>query len=478
MTGQERLSWPGLSKAPDHRVREVERHTMTMPSEMPTESAKRKLGLQLALILLILLPLIILFLTPSGGMLHGGMFFWMGLLLCFWMISMLCGTRAESVPEVTARPLNAEEQPVAVKEVMDVRFAEEDNGVRIFRGRLRAPAAAVYDKLKRALGAESAPMVQADEQFGAAILLFPGPMAKAVAEQHARPWVNWLLFALTIVTTTWAGAAHQGVNLLLDPGRFTVGLPYSLGLLLILGVHELGHYFMARHHHIQVTLPYFIPMPFALGTFGAFIKMRSPAENRRALFDVAVAGPLAGLVIAIPALLIGLRSSVIIAESTEPAAGMMMHGGTSVGSSVLLAFLAKLSLGPVVLEGHVLQLSPLAFAGWLGLMVTALNLLPIGQLDGGHIAQAMFGRRAGDTIGSVAMWTLLLLGLFVWPGLLTWAIIVFFIAGRDTPPLDDVTPLTPLRRCLGYAAFAILALILAPLPHTLWNAAGIHCPYM
>jgi len=319
--------------------------------------------------------------------------------------------------------------------------------------------------------------VQPDEQFGAAIMLVPESAEQAVAEEPARPWVNGLLFALTVGTTTWAGAAHQGVNLLSEPGRFTVGLPYALGLLLILGVHESGHYFMARHHRIRVTLPYFIPVPLALGTFGAFIKMRSRAENRRALFDVAVAGPLAGLAIAIPALVIGLRSSVIVAPAAEPVAGMM-HGGTSVASSMLLAFLAKLSLGPALHEGHVLQLSPLAFAGWLGLMVTALNLLPIGQLDGGHIAHAMFGRRAGDTIGSVAMWTLLLLGLFVWPGLLMWAIIVFFIAGRGAPPLDDLTPLTPSRHCLGCAAFAILVLILTPLPHALWRAAGIHCPYM
>lgn len=433
--------------------------------------------MQLLFILLILLPLIVLFFLPGGGMLHGGMFFWMGLLLCFWLISMLCGTSAESAPVATTRLLTAEEQPAAVKEAMEVRFAEEENGVRIFRGRLRASAASVYAELKRALGAESAPMLQPDEQFGASILLVPGPIEKAVAEEHPRPWVNWLLFALTFVTTTWAGAAHQGADLLRDPGRFTVGLPYALGLLAILGVHELGHYFMARHYCIRVTLPYFIPVPFALGTFGAFIKMRSPAENRRALFDVAVAGPLAGLVIAIPALLIGLRSSVIVATEAEPAAGIM-HGGASVGSSVLLAYLAKLSLGPALLEGHVMQLSPLAFAGWLGLMVTALNLLPIGQLDGGHIARAVFGPRAGDTIGSVAMWTLLLLGLFVWPGLLTWAIIVFFIGGRGAPPLDDLTPLTPSRRWLGYATFAILVLILAPLPHTLWGATGIHCPYM
>jgi Zn-dependent protease len=450
---------------------------MKPTSDTPAaRTARRDAGMQLLLILAILLPLIILFLLPGGGMMHGGMFFWMGLLLCFWMLSMFIGTTEESEPEATARLLAAEEQPAAVKEVMDVRFAEEDNGVRVFRGRLREPAASVYAKLKHALGANSTPLLQSDEQFGAAILLAPEPVERAVTEQRARPWVNGLLFALTIATTTWAGAAHQGIDLLREPGRFAVGLPYALGLMLILLVHELGHYFMARHHRIRVSLPYFIPVPFALGTFGAFIEMRSPAENRRALFDVAVAGPLAGLVIAIPALLIGLRSSVIVAVA-EPVAGMM-HGGTSIGSSVLLAFLAKLSLGTELLDGHLLQLSPLAFAGWLGLMVTALNLLPIGQLDGGHIAHAMFGRRAGDTIGSVAMWTLLLLGLFVWPGLLTWALIVFFIAGRGAPPLDDMTPLSPSRRCLGYAAFAILALIIAPMPHKLWEAVGIHCPYM
>lgn len=451
---------------------------MKMNSEMSSIHAKREFGMELLLILLVLLPVIVLFLLPGGGILHGGMFFWMGLLFCFWLISLLFGSSPESAPIATARLLSEEEQPVAVKEMMDVRVAEEEGGIRMFRGRLREPAGTVHAKLKLALGAGFSPILQADEQFGACILLVPEPLEKAVVVKHARPWVNGLLFALTIGTTTWAGAAHLGVNLLREPERFAVGLPYALGLLAILGVHELGHYFMARHHGIRVTLPYFIPFPFALGTFGAFIEMRSRAENRRALFDVAVAGPLAGLVVAIPALLVGLRSSaVIVAATAEPGAGMM-HGGTSVGSSVLLAFLAKLSLGSALLEGHTLQLSPLAFAGWLGLMVTALNLLPIGQLDGGHIAHAMFGRRAGDTIGRVAMWTLLLLGLFVWPGLLTWAIIVFFIAGRGVTPLDDLTPLAPSRRWLGYAAFAILALILTPLPHVLWNAARIHCPYM
>ena len=433
--------------------------------------------MRLIIILLLLLPLLILFLLPGGGILRGGTFIWMGLLLCFWLISMRVGAKTSRAPIAPPHLLAAEEQPAAVREVMDVRSAEEINGFQVFRGQLREPAAAAYAHLKRALGTKSAPMVQADEQFGAAILLMPEPPEKDKAAKHVKPWVNALLFVLTVGTTTWAGAAHQGVDLLREPGRFIVGLPYALGLLAILGVHELGHYFMARHHRIQVTLPFFIPVPFALGTFGAFIKMRSASENRRDLFDVAVAGPLAGLVIAIPALFIGLRSSVIMAADAVPAAGIL-HGGTSVSSSVLLAFVAKLSLGPAVLEGSVLRLSPLAFAGWLGLMVTALNLLPIGQLDGGHIAHAIFGRRTGDTIGSVALWTLVLLGLFVWPGLLTWAVIVYLIAGRAAAPLDDLTPITPARRWVGYAAFTVLVLILAPVPHALWDAAGIHCPYL
>jgi membrane-associated protease RseP (regulator of RpoE activity) len=244
----------------------------------------------------------------------------------------------------------------------------------------------------------------------------------------------------------------------------------------ILGVHELGHFFAARHHGMDVTPPYFIPVPFALGTFGAFIKMRSPAEDRCSLFDVAVAGPLAGLAVAIPALLIGLHSSVVLPGTLDIPRGPL--NGASVGSSILFALLAKASLGPALLQGSALRLSPLAFAGWLGLVITALNLLPIGQLDGGHTARAMFGTKYGRVISNIAMWSLFLLALFFWPGLMMWAIIVFFIAGDSTPPLNDVTPITRGRRWLGYFTFAILALILIPLPLSWWNAIGIYCPYI
>ena len=432
------------------------------------------------LVLLFLAPLGILFFLPGVPVYLGGIWFWLALIVCIWILLTVMGTpeaaTAGSEPPAP-RMLHDDEQPESVKEVMNVRVAtEEPSGIRIFRGRLRESAAAVYEKLKNSVSDKSVPMIQEDEELGASILLLPKQVEKATLEHPVRVWVNWLLFALTLITTTWAGAAHQGINLLQEPGRFAAGLPYSLGLLAILGVHELGHYFTARSRGIQVTPPYFIPVPFALGTFGAFIQMKSPTENRRALFDVAIAGPLAGLAVAIPALLIGLRSSTILPGNAATDAALM--GGTSVGSSLLFALLAKLSLGDALQYGHVLRLSPLAFAGWLGLFVTALNLLPIGQLDGGHIAHALFGRRIGDTIGTIAMWSLLLLAIFVWPWLTFWAVIVFFIAGATTPPLNDVTPLQAGRRWLGYASFVILGLILAPLPHSLWSAAGVHCPYM
>ena len=432
--------------------------------------------LRLILIMVLLLPMAVFFLFPGGTMLAVALWFWSFLLFSLWVIWLAWerygGTvRKAAEPE---EPHLLAEEPEPIREVMDVKVAVEQLGVRIFRGPLRASAAVAYRKLKEALGPQTVPLIQEDDQLGAAILLMPKPMEQATLVRRSSLWVNWLLFALTLMTTTWAGAINQGVNLLQEPGRFAVGLPYSLGLLAILGVHELGHFFAARHHGMDVTPPYFIPVPFALGTFGAFIKMRSPAEDRCSLFDVAVAGPLAGLVIAIPALLIGLHASSVIGSDLN--APRTILNGSSVGSSILFALLAKLALGPALLAGNLLRLSPLAFAGWLGLVITALNLLPIGQLDGGHMARAMFGNRAGRLISTVAMWSLLLLAIFVWPSLMVWVIVVFFLAGQSTPPLNDLTPIPAGRRWLGYLTFAILALILIPMPLAWWHAVGINAP--
>lgn len=440
-----------------------------------------RVWLNLLFILFLLIPVVFL-LTMTGGTMTGGVFWiFLILLLFFWMMTSIVGTVASKAQESTEsepqiRMLPPDEQPEIIRRVMNVRLATEANGMSVFRGPLREPADQALDALQTEFSGRSVPLIQEDDQLGTAIILLPQTVEQEVLQKPTRLWIHWLLFGLTFVTTTWAGATHQGVNLLKTPEFFAVGLPYSIGLLLILGVHELGHYFMAKHHAINVTPPFFIPVPFALGTFGAFIQMKSPTENRRSLFDVAVAGPLAGLVIAIPALLVGLQNSELLPADVE-VNDSFMHG-TSVGSSLLFALLAKASFGEQLQYGHLLQLSPLAFAGWLGLLVTALNLLPIGQLDGGHMARAMFGRRIGETISSVATWSLFLLAIFVWPGLMLWAIIVFFIAGRGAPPLNDITPISPARRWIGYGTFLILALILIPLPHSVWRAADIYCPYL
>jgi hypothetical protein len=345
-----------------------------------------------------------------------------------------------------------------------------------FTGHLRGKTDEMFRKIREAFAGEPVtPMLLEGDEDDVRLVVLPGRDAEAPV---VRPkWaLHWLLFFATLATTTWAGALHAGVNLIQQPERFAVGLPYSLGLLLILGSHELGHYFTAKAHGIQVTPPFFIPVPFALGTFGAFIRIKSLAPNRRALFDMAVAGPLAGLVFAIPALLIGLRFSQVIPGTAPSGLGQV---GVNIGSSVLLACLAKLSLGASVLEGHHLLLHPLAFAGWLGFIVTALNLVPIGQLDGGHMSHALFGSTNARGISMVAMACLFLLALFVWPGLMFWAFIVFFLAGtRDAPAANDVTPLGPPRKALGYFTFLLLLLIIVPVPHALYEAISVHCPYL
>jgi Zn-dependent protease len=348
-------------------------------------------------------------------------------------------------------------------------------GLLQFDGKLRGKAEDMFQRLREIFRGESVtPLLLEGEGEEVRVLFLPGQEA-APAEQP-RWWLHALLFVATLVTTTWAGALHAGVNLLQQPERFAVGLPYSLGLMLILGAHEMGHYITARRYGIQVTPPFFIPVPFALGTFGAFIKIKSLTPNRHALFDVAVAGPLAGLAFAIPALLIGLRSSQII-SGAAPAG--LVHSGVSVGSSMLLAGFAKISMGASVSAGHHLVLNPLAFAGWLGLIVTALNLLPIGQLDGGHMAHAMFGTRDARGISLVALAGLFLLALFVWPGLMMWAFVVYFIAGtHDAPAANDVTPVDLPRKALAYLTFIILLLIIVPVPHALFEAFGLHSPYL
>lgn len=207
-----------------------------------------------------------------------------------------------------------------------------------------------------------------------------------------------------------------------------------------------------------------------MGTFGAFIQIKSLIKSRRAVFDIGIAGPLAGLVVALPALYLGLRGTPPVAEGAH---AMGVHAS----SSLLLAVVYQLANGGE-LGTAVIRLSPVAFAGWIGLFITALNLMPVGELDGGHIAYGLFGQRRPRQVGIAAFLLMAGLGLFVWPGLLTWALLIALIAGfSHMPALDDVTPPDGKRFALGAVALAILVATVVPLPDGLRGMA-LDCPYM
>jgi membrane-associated protease RseP (regulator of RpoE activity) len=259
-----------------------------------------------------------------------------------------------------------------------------------------------------------------------------------------------------------AGVTEQALQS--NPSILLQGLPYSLSLITFLGIHESGHYLAARFYKMRTTLPYFIPIPFFLGTFGAFIQIRSPIPNRRALFDVSIAGPLTGLVATLPLLIWGLNHSTIVPLSDK--SGMLNFESFQPNFSLLMTLLSKLTLGGALNAETAINLHPVAVAGYLGLIVTAFNLMPVGQLDGGHIVHAMFGQRASMAIGQVARLCMLLLS-FLEQGLLLWAIILFLTPLNDEPALNDVTELDNRRDFLGLLAIGLLLMILLPAPRIL-----------
>jgi membrane-associated protease RseP (regulator of RpoE activity) len=271
--------------------------------------------------------------------------------------------------------------------------------------------------------------------------------------------INLFLLLATIFTTMIAGAMLAGVNPLISPLQIIKGCPFSLTLLLILLAHESGHYIASKKHGVEATLPFLIPAPppFLIGTFGAFIKMRAPVKDKNSLFDIGVAGPLAGVLVAIPVLIIGLKLSEVKFIDISPE-----KCGLSLGSSLLFELLSKLILGELP-ENYNIILHPIAFAGWIGLLVTALNLIPVGQLDGGHIAYAVFGERA-EKISKVVLIILLVLGLFGWPGWLVWAALLLIMRLKHPPPLDFWTPLDKKRKALGWVTLAIFISTFTPVP--------------
>lgn len=308
-------------------------------------------------------------------------------------------------------------------------------------------------------------------------------------------WVNILLFALTLLSVMFTGAQFAEIDVG-DPFQLSFfgflsyllkGWPFAIGLLAILLAHEFGHYLVGKSRGENVTLPYFIPFPFsAFGTMGAFISMKEIPKNKKHLLDVGIAGPLIGLLVAIPVLFIGLSlSSVGPIEADLPEGYVHFIEGNSLfyllakyitfgellpqpasygGMSPLIYWLGYFFTGtPVPLGGVDVQIHPVAWAGWAGLFVTAINLIPAGQLDGGHILYVLLGKKNAKRTFPFILVMLVVLGFF-WQGWWLWAALIFLVGRRYAEPLDQITPVDSKRKILGVIALIVFILMFTPVP--------------
>jgi membrane-associated protease RseP (regulator of RpoE activity) len=302
---------------------------------------------------------------------------------------------------------------------------------------------------------------------------------KPLPPPHGRLWVQLVLLALTLLTTTLAGISHYqffkiDLALLDQPARlqqilassgtgagfYLRGLWYSLTILLILGCHEMGHYIACLRYGVLATRPYFLPVPLPLtGTFGAFIRIKSRIPTKTALFDIGIAGPLAGFAVAVPALVIGLMLSRI--DRLPQDQSMLVELGEPV-----LFKLATWVIWGAVPSGYSVNMHPMAFAAWFGLLATALNLFPIAQLDGGHISYAVLGRRS-TTVTMVMIGVAVLL-CFRSTSWIVWTVLLLVMIGllgpHHPPTLDDQQPLDRGRVVMAALAMIILALCFTPVP--------------
>ena len=268
-----------------------------------------------------------------------------------------------------------------------------------------------------------------------------------------------ILFLSTFLTTTVVGALFMaGKNPFTSVSGFMSGLPFSLTLLGILGVHEFAHYFSARYWKINVTLPYFIPLPLPpIGTMGAVIRMKSSLPNRKALVDVGSSGPIAGFIVAVIASAVGLSLSEISMVS-----GPELGDSLLLGESLIFKFISYLVLRDLPADA-VIHLHPVAFAGWVGLFVTALNLIPIGQLDGGHILFA-FSPRVHELLRRLRFPLLILMGITLWEGWYVWAVFSLLF-GRSHPyPNRMEYTIGPARTAMGIVSFLVFILCMTPIP--------------
>lgn len=315
-----------------------------------------------------------------------------------------------------------------------------------------------------------------------------------IKKSKQKVWLHLLLFAITFITTIIAGtewttgsAGPFELDILLK------GLPYAAAILFILGVHEFGHYFAARFHKVDTTLPYFIPFPpvpglFHFGTMGAVIKTKSVIPNNKAMFDIGVAGPIAGFIACVIVLIYGFINlpgqEYILAIHPDYFSPQYGEGaiGLSFGDTLLFSALKFLltSPGQFVPPMSEIYHYPYLCVGWFGLFVTAMNMIPVGQLDGGHVVFSMFGQKKHEAVASVAMIFLLVIGVlgtvsavfeleisFGWSGWLFWAFILYFFIKIKHPPVAHFEKLNSGRMILGYISLAILLLSFSPTPFVL-----------
>ena len=357
-----------------------------------------------------------------------------------------------------------------------------------YRGKLKIDSAEAYDKISDGLRPHHLTPLFREQEEWHVILLMPG----VIEARPSNPWVNLVLFLLTLLSVIFAGAlsSYQGdvenlTQMLTGVlGSLASGIPFAASLLAILLAHEFGHYLAGRYHRTNVTLPYFIPFPFSpFGTMGAFIQLKEPPRNKRILLDIGIAGPLAGLVVAIPVLLLGLSLSTVSPIEIPLGTGIQLEGQSLLyllakyvvfgqllpapvsyeGINPLLYWIGYYFTGqPTPLGGLDVMISPVAWAGWAGLLVTALNLIPAGQLDGGHMMYVLLGKRA------IRLWPFILGGLvllgFVWSGWWLWAVLIFLLGRVYAEPLDQITRLDQRRKILAVLGILIFILVFTPVP--------------
>ncbi|HJR79560.1 MAG TPA: site-2 protease family protein [Anaerolineales bacterium] len=387
--------------------------------------------------------------------------------------------------------------------VEDVTAGNPKEWIARYRGYLlMEDTVAAYDQLAGALRPYNiTPLFRKEKDGKQIIFLVPTPTPPRT---QGRLYINLILFVLTILSVMLMGVnvppgaigEGESISLPLLLRYLFTGWPFALSMLGILLAHEMGHYIACRYYKVPATLPYFLPAPLLspLGTLGAFIIMRGIPKNKRLLFDIGVAGPLAGLVVAIPVLFIGLYLSQL--GPINPAAsgsgflegnslfylfskyvvfGRLLPDPVSMGGLTPATYWLRyfFTAQPIPYNGLDVQLHSVALAGWAGLLVTALNLIPVGTLDGGHVAYGLFGEKA-RRIFPIAIAVLVLLSVL--PSLLTfsagsvnfswllWVMILFWLGNVRAQPLDDITPLDPARRALGIFVLLIFVLLFTPIP--------------